>query len=335
MSSKPWAWSNKSAVNNAPAIGALALADLQQRLSGNGIALDFGATRVRIRSPLAAIAELIQRVYGAFPIIPTTGFFDVTARMEGSGGWRRWLRPQIDFVVDGQYPFEPFPADTHLPMLEWGLNWCIAGRCNQHLLLHAGVIERDGVAIVLPALPGSGKSTLTAALLTRGFRLLSDEFGVVNFADGRLIPLVRPIALKNESIGVIRDLDPQAKFGPVFPKTRKGDVAHLAPDARSVAARHEPALPRLILFPAFETGAGLELERVPKSRAFVKVSGNSFNYEILGAPAFAAVARLVTGCESYRVHYGDLQRALDAVEELVRNLPAAEKDATLAPSAAH
>jgi HprK-related kinase A len=335
MSSKRWASSNKSSVNNAPAIGALPLADLYRRLSGDGVALDFGATRVRVRSALPAIAQLIHLVYGAFPTVAAAGFFDVTARVQGSSGWRRWLRPQINFIVDGQYPFEPFPADTHLPMLEWGLNWCIAGRCNQHLLLHAAVVERDGVAIVLPALPGSGKSTLTAALLTRGFRLLSDEFGVVDFADGRLIPLVRPIALKNESIDVIRELDPHAKLGPVFPKTRKGDVAHLAPDARSVAARHEPARPRLILFPAFEGGAGLELERVAKARAFVKVSGNSFNYEILGAPAFAAVARLVTQCESYRLRYGDLQRALDAVEELLRNLPAAENVATLAPSAPH
>jgi predicted ATPase len=33
------------------------------------------------------------------------------------------------------------------------------------------VVERDGHALILPAMPGSGKSTLTAALVQRGWRL--------------------------------------------------------------------------------------------------------------------------------------------------------------------
>ena len=46
---------------------------------------------------------------------------------------------------------------------------------NDLLLLHAGV-ERDGLALICPP-SWSGKSTLTAALSLRGWRLLSDEFG--------------------------------------------------------------------------------------------------------------------------------------------------------------
>jgi HprK-related kinase A len=245
------------------------------------------------------------------------GFFDVTASLLKARGLRSVVRPQIEFFADGALPFEPFPADTHLPLLEWGLNWCIAQRSNTHLLLHAGVVERDGRAVVLPALPGSGKSTLVAALCARGHRLLSDEFGVIRLADSMLLPLLKPVALKDASIDVIRKFDPASAFGPVFPKTRKGDVAHLAPPAASTARRHDPADPALVLFPLFEAGAGLELERIPKARAFAKISANSFNYGLLGRNAFVALGRLVERCDVYRLSYGDLDAAVAAIDELL------------------
>lgn len=298
----------------------LGAADIRERLAGPGLALDFGLVRSRVRSDVPGLADAIGRVYAEFPVADADGFFDVTASVIRARGVRRFARPQIDFFVDGERPFEPFPADTHLPLLEWGLNWCIAQRSNTHLLLHAGVVEKDGRAVVLPALPGSGKSTLVAALCARGYRLLSDEFGVVRLADAMLLPLPKPVALKDASIGVIRRFDPAAALGPVFPKTRKGDVAHLAPPASSAARRNEPAAPRLVLFPQFAAGARLALEPIPKSRAFAKVSANSFNYGLLGRAAFDALGRIVAACDVYRLTYGALDEAIGAIDGLMGGL---------------
>ncbi len=152
---------------------------------------------------------------------------------------RGYVRPQCELLCDGVRELEPFPLDTPLPLLEWGTNYALATRLFCYLLLHAGVVERGGRAIVMPAMPGSGKSTLTAALTLRGFRLLSDEFGVVRLSDARLLRMLRPLALKNESIDVIQRFEPTAVIGPRFPKTHKGTVAHLAPlaIARRRAAR--------------------------------------------------------------------------------------------------
>jgi HprK-related kinase A len=297
-------------------IADLGAADLRGRLAGPGLALDFGFASARVRSDAPGLDAAIGRVYAEFPVLAPDGFFDVTASVIRARGLRRFARPQVDFFVDGELPFEPFPADTHLPLLEWGLNWCIAQRSNTHLLLHAGVVEKHGLAIVLPALPGSGKSTLVAALCARGYRLLSDEFGVVRLSDGMLLPLLKPVALKDASIDVIRRFDPSAALGPVFPKTRKGDVAHLAPPAASTARRHEPAAPALILFPQFAAGEALALEPLPKSRAFTKISANSFNYGLLGRRAFDALGRIVERCDVYRLTYGDLDEAIGAIDEL-------------------
>jgi hypothetical protein len=298
-------------------IADLGASGVRDRLCGSGLALDFGFVSARVRSDVHGLGEAVGRVYGEFPVLEPRGFFDVTAAVVRARGLRRFARAQIDFFVDGTLPFEPFPADTHLPLLEWGLNWCIAQRSNTHLLLHAGVVERHGLAIVMPALPGSGKSTLVAALCARGYRLLSDEFGVVRMSDGMLLPLLKPIALKDASIDVIRRFDPAAALGPVFPRTRKGDVAHLAPPPASVARRHEPAAPALVLFPQFGAGQAVALEPVPKSRAFAKISANSFNYGLLGREAFLALGRVVERCEVYRLTYGDLDEAIATIDDLL------------------
>ncbi|HKO87469.1 MAG TPA: HprK-related kinase A [Burkholderiales bacterium] len=297
-------------------LNELAPDQLRGALQAEGIGLSLGTARVHIRSDVPALAPALARVYGQFPVEEPSGFFDVAPRLELVRRPGQLFRAQLRFFVDGEVPFELFPGDTHLPLLEWGLNWCLADRSNHKLLLHAGVVEKNGRAAILPALPGSGKSTLTAALSARGFRLLSDEFGVLDPMDGTLRALLRPIALKNESIEVIRRFHPDAVLGPRFPKTRKGDVAHMAPDRASVDRRDEPAVPHVVLFPAYEAGAATVLEELPPARCFAKLSTNSFNYEVLGPAGFRAVTRLVESTRGYSLRYSTLEEAVERVQRL-------------------
>jgi HprK-related kinase A len=290
---------------------------LRAALGEHGIVLDLGAARVRIRSDVAALAPLIHKIYGGYELEDSNLVCDVTANLRHRSGLRRFVRPQLELLVDGASEFEPFPADTPLPLLEWGMNYALAQRACWCLLLHAGVLERNGRAVVLPAMPGAGKSTLTAALAARGFRLLSDEFGVVDFETSCLAPLLRPIALKNESIDVIARFAPQSVIGPRFPKTHKGTVAHLAPAAAHVEARRETAAPGLVIFPRFDATAGVDVEPVTKARAFARLAVNSFNYEFLGPNGFEALGRLVEASAVYQLRYGDLESAIETIGRLL------------------
>lgn len=288
-----------------------------QLLQGAGLALDCGAARMRVRSQVPRLSGLLRTLYGAFPLQSSDGVFDVTVEMRPAGGLRRFIRPQVELLLDGERPFDPFPADTPIPLLEWGVNYAFATRLSCYLLLHAGVVARGNRAVVLPALPGSGKSTLTAALTARGYRLLSDEFGVVRLTDSALLPMLRPVALKNESIDVIERFAPGCTIGARYPRTRKGTVAHLAPDAIAVDARHRPAQPALIVFPRYVADAPIEIQPVERSRAFSRLAVNSFNHELLGPDSFDALTRLVAGCDCYQLRYGNLDEAIDQVTALL------------------
>ncbi len=298
-------------------IGDLKHAELSRRLKRDGLCFGMGPFNVSLRSDPRGFEPLLTRLHGLYPLYDDLPFKDFHVRLRRCRGLRRWARPQVQFLVDGEAPFAPFPEDTALPFLEWGLNWCVATRSHQYLMLHAGVVEKGGRAVVLPAWPGSGKSTLCAALMHRGWRLLSDEFGLVRPADAALVPLPRLISLKNASIGVIRDYAPEAVLGPEFPKTRKGTVAHLRPTEQSVARAGELARPGLIVFPRFQAGASLSLQPLPRERAFLKLSGNAFNYELIGLRGFEAVSRLIETCPSYLFRYGDLDEAVAALDALM------------------
>ncbi|WP_462329416.1 HprK-related kinase A [Thiohalocapsa halophila] len=276
-----------------------------------------GPFAIQLHTPLRQVAELVRWSYAdAQCLEPDTAAVQFNVRIERGPLRRRLLKPQAIFHLENDTPFQPFPADHAFPLLEWGLNWAIALRAQQFLMLHAAVLERDGRALLLPAVPGSGKSTLAAALTLRGWRLLSDEFGLVDPQTLAVVPVPRAIPLKNASIGVIRAFSPLAELGPVFPKTRKGDVAHLRPPGESLLRDREAAYPAWIVFPRYAAGAKLQRQALTRGHAFHRLSQNSFNYRLLGATGFAALTALVQRCHCWRAEYGDLDEIVAAVDKL-------------------
>ena len=178
-------------------------------------------------------------------LVDAGDFADVDIRMIRVWGARRWARPQVQFIVDGTTPFDPFPIDHALPMFEWG----------------------------------------------------------------------------NESIAVMRAFGPDATFGPTFPKTRKGAVAHLRVPEESVARGNEPATIGAIVFPDFQSGASNWIRPLPKATALLKLAGNSFNYEVVGEAGFRTLSIIVGRCESYILRYGDLADAHAALNEIMSKAP--------------
>ena len=291
-------------------------------LRRGGVWLDVGAATIRLRSDQPLLAGQLVAVYPHFPLVTRADWADLHVDVRRPRGLRRWLRPQVQLWSDGVAPFDPFPASSPLPLFEWGANFIIGARMNQYLLLHAGVVERDGHALILPAMPGSGKSTLTAALAQRGWRLLSDEFGAYDHASGTFTAVLKPVGLKNQSIEVIRHFAPDATLGPVFPKTRKGDVAHLAARASDVQRRHEPARPRMVVLPKWMADHETRLEPIDEETLFSQLAFNSFNYEMLGEPGFDAAVSLYRQCRGWRLTYSHLDEAIEAIDRAWQGLAA-------------
>lgn len=291
-------------------VADLAAAQLHSRLRQGELILEIRPFAARVRSPLEAVARGLARLYGDFQVLPPRTFADFHLAVTPPAGLRRWIRPQVIFSLDGFAPFKPLPADQAFPMFEWGLNWCIATHAHAFLVIHAAVVERGGRAMVMPAPPGSGKSTLCAGLASRGWRLLSDELCLLETASGLVHPLARPVNLKNESIEVIRSYYPGAVMTEPVRDTTKGTVAHLKPPADSVSRAAEAAVPAWIVFPKYVPASSSRLKLVGKAPTLLKLVEQAFNYDVLGVRGFRAGADLVDRCSCFEFTYGNLDDAV-------------------------
>ena len=70
---------------------------------------------------------------------------------------------------------------------------------DDYIILHAGVVTRQGRAIVVYGQSGFGKTTLTLELLRRGYGFMSDEFCPIRLSDFLIEPFERLVGLKRSS----------------------------------------------------------------------------------------------------------------------------------------
>jgi HprK-related kinase A len=293
----------------------LTVSELGDRLAGLGLFLTVGPFVFQIRTIIPQIADGLRLLYGDFPIAEQQDFADFHVRFEKTRSWRD-RRSYVRVEVDGDYPASAVPLEQVFAVLEGCLNWCVYTQAHQYLIIHAAAVERSGRAAILPAPPGSGKSTLCAALVNRGWRLLTDELTLIATDSQTIVPLARPVSLKNESINVIKNFTPKAVFGPVSPNTIKGTIAHMKPPSESVARMHEDCSAAWLIVPSYRFGAATSVSEVTKGEAFMRVAESAVNYMMLGRIGFEVVSALIDGMVCCRFEYSDLNEAVQRFDEL-------------------
>ena len=290
---------------------------LQSLITGSGLRFEVGPFTVNLQSSLAKLPADMRLMYGAYSV-STQPFADFHVRLDQPFGLRHWFRPQVNFTQDGRTPFKPLPLEQSFAMFEWGLNWCVSVQCHQYLIVHAAVVEKSGLALIMPAPPGSGKSTLCAGLVARGWRLLTDELALISLErPGEVVALPRPVSLKNESIDVIREFAPDQVMGPIAHDTAKGTVAHMAAPHESVQRGGEAALSRLLIFPKYTPASTTQIVPRQKSASFMELADQSFNFNVLGELGFQGLKQVLDNCDCYDLSYSDLDDVIAELERLI------------------
>lgn len=280
----------------------------------HSIRIAVGPVQFRIGSDWAEPIAALETLYRSYPQDEARPA-DATVRLFAARPWRRWLRSSVhiggDFVVPDALPL---PLSMGLLAAEMGMNLQVALGWRRHMLLHASAVAKDGRALIMSGESGSGKSTLAALLGEGDWRLMGDEFTLIDPVSGDALAFPRAVSLKNEAIAEVAARVDASRLGPLLAGTPKGDIRHLIPRADAISAMHEPARPALLLFPRF--GGAAAVEPMGEGEAFVRLTEASTNYVALGEAGFAALTRLVRETPAFGISYPDSAAGIALVEQL-------------------
>jgi hypothetical protein len=106
--------------------------------------LRLGPFTAALTTPFADVVAQLKLLYPPQFFPKSADFADFHVALLPGKGLRRVFRPQARFLIDGHAHFKPLPRSQALPLVEWGLNYAIAGLAHQYLIVHAAAIEKNG-----------------------------------------------------------------------------------------------------------------------------------------------------------------------------------------------
>jgi len=180
---------------------------------------------------------------------------------------------------------------------------------------HAAAVARGDCAVLLSAPRESGKSTLSAFLVARGFDLLTDEPALLHLDRSAVSALRVPISLKQGSWPLLQLEYPQLADAPVHVRSDGSRVllAHPAEDRR---AEQERSL-KHILFPKYQPSAVGQIQRLPPLRALELLNnGGMLLGKNLGRTKFEDFLELVCRVPAHEIRYSSLQEAWGLLPDL-------------------
>ena len=276
----------------------------------------------QIHTDISLVADNLRLMYGD-RVHDVTGrtsvlpYIDYILHITHTNGIRRYFRPQARFKCDQYEPFKPLNHSQAFAMLEWGMNWAVASFEMEHVVMHSGVLALGDDAVLFPAPPGSGKSTMTAHLAFNGWRLLSDEMALITPLTQSVTPFVRPICLKNQSIALAQQWFKNGEFSSIAKDTHKGDVIHLAPPIRQPSDLSRPATIRAVVFPQYQPGASIDITELNQAQAMHQLADNAFNYSVLGERGLNTLIGVVEHARSFQIKYSRVQDVQEFLEQEV------------------
>jgi hypothetical protein len=186
------------------------------------------------------------------------------------------------------------------------------------LLLHAAAVRRRGRVLLLPGKTGSGKSTLTAYLTSRGFDYLTDELAHVPPASARVTGLGAPLKIKSSGIDALK---PQVALRTHTSATMIGPFDILvAPESSERASTGSPLA--AIVFPRYTPRSRFNLRPLSASQTGLLLMTSVSNADALPDHGFREAARIAALAPGYAMRFANLGQ-IEAHFELLRSMMSA------------
>lgn len=230
----------------------------------------------------------------------------------------RWRLGQVgsgEYAVwrDEQMLYKGFEAGDVLDHFWWAVNQRVVLRVRDYYLIHAAVLSLPGHgAVLLPGDPGSGKSSLTVALVQSGMHYLSDELAPIDPVTGRVHPFLKAATLKPGSYPLFPGL--LNSTPPPLPGARQ---RHLTPTEMGSQSAHQPHDVRAVVFCQYKAeGDVLNTELTPGQLTH-ELTGHSLGLQVYGSRALTILERLARAADGMTMRHRNLDEAVRTVREFL------------------
>jgi Coenzyme PQQ synthesis protein D (PqqD) len=205
--------------------------------------------------------------------------------------------------------------DQWLPWLMADLFQALCAKQADRLLLHAAVLVRDGLALLLPAAARSGKSTLSMALSAAGWKVYSDELAPVDPATLQVGPFPLPVGIKHRSVAALSPWFPGLGEIPAHRRADGQLVRYLGGAELALAPRRAaPVDIQWLIFPRYDPASKTTLRQLEPLAALELLAATGSSQRPLRECDIEALLQLAGERDSFLLEYADLQAAVRLVD---------------------
>jgi hypothetical protein len=228
--------------------------------------------------------------------------------------WQEW-----SIVYRDGEPLQGCLTQDRLAPMVYACVWMTALKAYPFWLnVHAGVVRGRQGCILMPAAPGSGKSTLTLGLVCAGFEYYSDEVALLAPDTLQVVPFPQAICVKESGLQAAASLLPEAEATALHMRSDGNRVAYIPPPRSQLPEADAKGDVRLVVFPRYQKGAATRRERLAPAEALRRLLDQCTAIE--GRLDVRSVGRLVAWISQLDCHaltYGTTERAVTAVANLL------------------
>jgi hypothetical protein len=223
-------------------------------------------------------------------------------------------------LLDGTSTERSAALDELAPLVKGTLLSEAINNVSYLLYIHAGVVRSASGCLLLPAAPGSGKSSLTAALIHAGFTYFSDEVALLEEDTLNVRPVPVSLCLKDGAWDLLAPRYPEIRDLAIHHRWDGKIVRYLNPPPAALDPEPEKSHPvRWIVFPRYSPEACTELRPVAKAHALHRLL-----QQCLAVPApldqakIASLVRWISEIPCYELPMSSLDDAVALADELCR-----------------
>ncbi len=230
-------------------------------------------------------------------------------RPSESGGWVVLDR---DIVVA-----DPQNADNVVPAVKQLLREIAVDRYPFLVSVHAGVVSFGNGCVLLPAAAGSGKTTLTAALVHGGATYFSDEIALLREETLAATPVPLSLTVKDGALEPLRSMYPALDSLTTHVREDHVRVRYLPPPAESLPSVDSSQPVRWIVFPRYDPTAETALLPLERPAALGRLLDESFVYrQRLNREKVESIVQWMRGVECYELAISSLDGAVALLRAL-------------------